>query len=83
MMKIILLNYRLNLDKQIERIIHSQIVHLRIAIVDHKPSTIPYEKNRIYLKVNGWRLNNSFCVRMRYNKMIVIEWRRVVNDTEV
>lgn len=53
-----------------------------MAIVDHRPITIPNEKNRVYFIINGDRLM-IFWDRLKYNNIIVNEWRSVVNNTEV
>jgi hypothetical protein len=63
-------------------LIYFKFKSLRIAIVDHRPITIPNEKNNIYFIINGdrWLI---FWFRLKNNNIIVKEWRIVVNDTEV
>ncbi len=43
-----------------------------MAIVDHRPITIPNEKNKIYFRINGDRLI-KFSFRLKNNNVIVRE----------
>jgi len=53
-----------------------------MAIVDHRPITIPNEENKIYRIINGdiWV---RLYFRLKNNNDIVNSWRIIVNDTEI